>query len=136
MSHLASLLERLRDLCDQIARGNYEAVDALFELTVDSEMPVELQDLAENFGSMVVQIEAREFHLNNLLAELQEANRQLEAVQKKLEFENTDLRKQVKKLKIEIDQGQKELEVSEIVDTDYFRDLQKRARELRNRQKG
>lgn len=136
MSQIAPHLERFRDLCDQIAKGDYEAVDALFDLTVDSDMPAELQQLAENFGSMIVQVEAREFRLNNLLSELQEANRQLEAIQEKLEVENIDLRKQVKKLRIEIDQGQKELEVSEIVDTDYFRDLQKKARELRARQKG
>jgi hypothetical protein len=47
---------------------------------------------AETFASMVVQIEAREFHANQLISELRETQRQLEAAQLRLRQENTDLR--------------------------------------------
>lgn len=136
MTDANPVLDRLRDLCGQIAQGKYEAVDNLFDMTADSDVPPELQELAEAFGTMIVQIEAREFRLSNILDELRESNRQLEAAEKKLRNENSSLRKQVKKLRIEIDQSQKDTEVSEIVETDYFKELQQRARELRNRQRG
>ena len=136
MTDANPVLDRLRDLCGQIAQGQYEAVDNLFEMTADTSVPSELQELAEAFGTMIVQIEAREFRLGNILDELRESNRKLEAAEKKLRNENSSLRKQVKKLRIEIDQSQKDSEVSEIVETDYFKELQQRARALRNRQKG
>ena len=43
------------------------------------------------------------------------------------------LRKQVEALKIEIDDTKRKAQVSEIADTDFFRDLQKKAREMRQR---
>ena len=136
MTDANPVLDRLRDLCGQIAQGKYEAIDGLFEMTADSDVPSEFQELAEAFGSMIVQVEAREFRLSNILEELRESNRQLEEAEKRLRNENFNLRKQVKKLRIEIDQSQKDTEVSEIVETDYFRELQQRARALRRRQKG
>ncbi|MFM7686440.1 MAG: HAMP domain-containing protein, partial [Actinomycetota bacterium] len=41
------------------------------------------------------------------------------------------LREMVDSLKVEIDHGQKEAAVQEIVESDFFNDLQSRARELR-----
>ncbi|MEW5940984.1 MAG: HAMP domain-containing protein, partial [Chloroflexota bacterium] len=43
------------------------------------------------------------------------------------------LRKQVEALKIEIDDTKRKAQVSEIAETDFFRDLQKKAREMRSR---
>jgi hypothetical protein len=43
------------------------------------------------------------------------------------------LRRQIRELRIEIDEGKRERQVSEIADTDYFQDLQRRARDLRRR---
>jgi HAMP domain-containing protein len=43
------------------------------------------------------------------------------------------LRKQVEALKIEIDDTKRKAQVSEIADTEFFRDLQKKAREMRQR---
>jgi methyl-accepting chemotaxis protein len=43
------------------------------------------------------------------------------------------LRKQVEALKIEIDDSKRKAQVSEIADTDFFRELQKKAREMRSR---
>ena len=44
------------------------------------------------------------------------------------------LRRQVQALRIEIDEGKRTQEVAQIVETDFFRDLQARAREMRQRQ--
>ncbi len=44
------------------------------------------------------------------------------------------LRRQVLALRIEIDEGKRTQEVAEIVETDFFRDLQARAHEMRQRQ--
>ena len=41
------------------------------------------------------------------------------------------LKRQVAELRIEIDQAKRERHVSEITDTDYFRELQEKARKLR-----
>jgi predicted ribosome quality control (RQC) complex YloA/Tae2 family protein len=129
----ARFLKQLKDVCGEIAQGNYDRFDALSEITIDAEANATIAELAESFGSMVVQVEAREFHLGQMLGELQEANRQLEEARRKLHSENVILRDQVQRMKIEIDQSQKEREVSDIVGTDYFQTLQRRAREMRAR---
>jgi hypothetical protein len=46
------------------------------------------------------------------------------------------LRKQVEALKIEIDEAKRTRQVSEIAETDFFRDLQAKARGMRKRAKG
>jgi CheY-like chemotaxis protein len=43
------------------------------------------------------------------------------------------LKREIRVLRIEIDHAQKSRQVSEITDTDYFQDLQRKARELRHR---
>ena len=45
------------------------------------------------------------------------------------------LRRQVEALKIEIDEAKRTQQVSEIVDTDFFRDLQAKADHMRSRRK-
>ncbi len=129
-------LTTLRDLCDTIAKGRYDEMDRLFAISGDAGAPQAIRDLAEAFGSMVVQVEAREFRLEGVIAELREAHRQLEVIHRKTASENVDLKAQVRRLRIEIDQGNKDREVSEITDTDYFRQLQQRARQMRDRQRG
>ncbi|MFL7792209.1 MAG: HAMP domain-containing protein [Anaerolineae bacterium] len=47
-----------------------------------------------------------------------------------------ELRRQIQQLRIEIDQAKKARQVAEITETDYFQDLHKRAKELRERVKG
>lgn len=126
---------RLRNLCGELARGDYEKIDSLFAMTIDAGAPPVLQELAEAFASMAVQIEAREYRLGEMLAELKEANRRLEDANRTVTTENVTLRSQVQRLTIEIDQTRKEREVSEIVETDYFRGLQERAQAMRQRQR-
>lgn len=124
---------RLRDLCGELARGDYDNIDSLFAMTADAEAPETVRELAEAFGSMAVQIEAREFRLGEMLAELKEANRRLEDANRNIASENADLKTQVQRLVIEIDQTRKEREVAGIVETDYFKALQERAQAMRQR---
>lgn len=124
---------RLRDLCGELARGDYDNIDSLFAMTADAEAPETVRELAEAFGSMAVQIEAREFRLGEMLAELKEANRRLENANRNIASENADLKTQVQRLAIEIDQTRKDREVAGIVETDYFKALQERAQAMRQR---
>lgn len=123
----------LKSVCGRIAMGNYAELDELFALTDSPVTPPVVRDLAEAFASMAVQVEGREFHLSQLLEQLGETNRQLDEAQRKVASENVVLRHQVQRMQIEIDQTRKDREVSEIVDTDYFQNLQTRAREMRSR---
>ncbi len=129
----SQFLADLQSLCQAIARGDYNGLDSLFALTGATDVPSDIRDLAESFGSMVVQIEAREFHLSEMLSELKEANRKLAEAERKLAAENVTLRSEVNRLKIEIDQARKDDEVAEIADTEYFQSLQSRARSMRAR---
>lgn len=43
------------------------------------------------------------------------------------------LRRQIQELRVQIDEGKKQKQVEEIADTDYFQELQRRARQLRRR---
>ncbi|GGJ52039.1 ECF transporter S component [Deinococcus roseus] len=66
----------------------------------------EIAELAQTFGTMALEVIARE----------------------------QNLRKQVEDLKIEIDEAKRQKQVSDIVDTDFFRDLKSKASQLRSRQ--
>jgi hypothetical protein len=68
----------------------------------------EVSTLAHVFDMMIDKVHAREEHL----------------------------KRQVRELRIEIDQTKKERHVREIVESDYFRDLQATAREMRRRAQG
>ncbi|NKN36398.1 hypothetical protein HFC70_08505 [Agrobacterium sp. a22-2] len=119
--------------CEAISQGQFEDMDQLFGIVADETLPVDIRDLAETFAGMVVQIEAREFHANQLIDELKETQRQLETAQQALRSENTDLKQRLKQLDVTFDEQQAEQEIREIADSDYFRDLQQRAKSLRSR---
>jgi DNA repair ATPase RecN len=67
-----------------MAQGQYDGLDSLFALTGSDEVPSDIRALAEAFGSMLMQIEARKFRLSDTLGELKQANRKLEEAQKRL----------------------------------------------------
>jgi hypothetical protein len=125
-------LERLKSVCERIAGGQYEELDDLFELTAGDGLPSVVSELAEAFASMAVQVEAREFRLNEMLADLNEAHRQLGEAHKRVSQENSGLRSEVARLRIEIDHGKRDKEVSEIVESDYFQVLRARAQDMRS----
>jgi class 3 adenylate cyclase len=67
------------DLTHKVARGDYQHVDELFELTKPDKYPPAICELAESFGMMLVQVEAREFRLEQMIDELAAKNKELEA---------------------------------------------------------
>lgn len=128
-----SAIESLAATCEAIAKGRFEEVDDLFDIVSDETASQDIRGLAEIFAGMVVQIEAREFHANQLITDLRETQRQLEAAQQRLKRENTDLRHRLRKMEVEYDQTQAHAEVSEIAESDYFRELQQRAKTMRTK---
>lgn len=126
-------IESLAATCEAIARGSFEDADLLFDIVADEAVPVDIRELAETFGSMLVQIEAREFHASQLITDLKETQRQLEAAQQQLQRENTTLRSRLKKLDVHFDESQADLEIKEIAESEYFQELQQRAKSLRSK---
>lgn len=66
--------ERLCQLTKLIAAGDYEKVGNLLEMTSEGTTHPRIAALAEAIGHMVVQIEARQWHLELLVKQLQAAN--------------------------------------------------------------
>jgi hypothetical protein len=128
-----SAIASLAAVCEAIAGGQFEVMDDLFEIVSDNDRPPDIRALAEAFAAMVVQVEAREFHANQLIADLKETQRQLEAAQQELRRENVDLKQRLKKLDVKYDEQEASREVLEIADSDYFRELQQRAKSMRTR---
>ena len=132
---LADFLSTLADLCAEVAGGEYQNINRLFGLTGEDQPPV-VAELAEAFGMMVVQLEAREYGLDQSVRDLRETQRQLEVAQRALSNENASLKQKVQRMTVEIDQKKKTQQVERIVDTDYFRALQDKATALRARRGG
>lgn len=131
-----ALIAELGGLCEDIAAGRHGGIDALMGMTGDAALPDAVRRLAEAFGMMVVQVEAREFRLAGLIAELEEAKRRLEAANLRLNDDNRALADEVDRLKIQVDVLSRDREVAEIAETDYFLALQGRAGTLRDRFRG
>lgn len=98
------LLQKLEKLCKQIAQGKYESSDVrqLFSIMSESKFPKELMELAEAFGMMMVKVEAREYHLESVIAELEETK-------KRLEIYSLDLEKMVSERTQELSEANAEL---------------------------
>ncbi len=64
---------------------------------------------------------------------MQETQRQLEVAKIRLQDENSSLRQRIRKLEVDYDKAEANREVSEIAESDYFRDLQQRALTMRNK---
>ncbi|MDE1992883.1 MAG: hypothetical protein KGI75_10295 [Rhizobiaceae bacterium] len=128
-----SALESLAIACEALAHGNFDDAEPLFNIVADETVAVDIRNLAETFANMMVQVEAREFHASQLIADLKETQRQLEAAQQQLQRENTNLKQRLKKLDVHFDETQADLEIKEIVETEYFRELQQRAKSLRSK---
>lgn len=124
-------LTLLVSLCREVSAGNYARADELFSLTEPGEHPEAISELAESFGLMMVSVEAREYSLRQALEELRKTAADLEEARKKLAAENLDLKDRLTRLTVEIDTREKEREVSEITESDYFKKLSRKARALR-----
>ena len=70
------ILEMLNASCRKIAIGNYDQtdVDRLFELAKTQRYPSLFSELAESFGLMMTKLEAREYHLKQIIEDLEKKN--------------------------------------------------------------
>lgn len=69
----------LMELTQKVAGGKYRHVNELLELTKGDKYPPVISELAESFGMMVVQVEAREYRLEQMIDALASKNKELEA---------------------------------------------------------
>lgn len=72
------LFKILLDAAKKVSMGAYEQTDSLMDLTNQEKYPPMVSELAEAFGMMIVQVESREFNLEQLLSQLQAKNKTLE----------------------------------------------------------
>lgn len=128
-------LASLARTCEAIANGRFDEVEELYQVITDEGVEHDIRALAETFSGMVVQVEAREFHSSQLIAELTETKRQLERAEAKLRKENADLKTRLDKFEVTYDKEQAQAEIEQVSDSDYFRSLQSRAKDLRSRYK-
>ncbi len=126
------LLARLISLCQKFSAGHYEGAGDIFELTKEGTYPRQVVELAESFGMMIVKIEARELKLEEMISELERLNRELAIAKERLARENIQLKNDLHRLRIEIDHTRKSEAVAEITESDYFKDLKKKVKDLRS----
>lgn len=99
-----------------------------------------LKDVA-HVTSAAAAVETAEFRAEMLVDvvkrpdELGQLARVFERMAREVDAREKQLKQQIQILRIEIDQAKKARQVSEITDTAYFQDLQKRAKALRDRSK-
>ena len=72
-----NILTRLTELSEEIAKGSYQHSEELFELTKDDTYSHNIAHLAEAFGMMMIQVEAREFRLEQIISQLRDINERL-----------------------------------------------------------
>ncbi len=83
-NELMASVGHLVELTRRISRGEYDKADKLFELTKEGMCLPMINELAEAFGMMMVQVEGREFRLEGIIQELEARNRELEAALEKV----------------------------------------------------
>jgi len=87
------VLDHLIKICNQLAHGQYEQANELFRMTrEDLGIPPDMTSLAEAFGMMLVQLEARDYRLEQTIAELRAARDELARRSMRLDQENRLLR--------------------------------------------
>ncbi len=88
-----SLLLEMEKLCHDLAYDRKANADLLFELTKKGEHPESLRQLAESFGLMLVKVESREYHLEQIIDDLQKTQTELEQAREQLIKKNSTLKK-------------------------------------------
>jgi transcriptional regulator with PAS, ATPase and Fis domain len=91
------LLNAMIDLCENLAFGRKADENALFNLTREGVAPGNFARLAESFGMMLVKVEAREFHRDELINDLQTRNKELEEARRRLAERNVRLTRNMQK---------------------------------------
>lgn len=72
------VLDTLIAVTEKIARGDYDDVDALLGMTGADDLPPKISALAESFGMMLIQVEAREYRLGMTIDALERSQVELE----------------------------------------------------------
>ncbi len=90
------LFTDLNAVCEEISRGRYEKAKQLFELTKRGKYPRVVAELAEAFGMMMVKIEAREYHLEEVIEKLKKVQKELADAKERLAKENVNLRQNLR----------------------------------------
>ena len=90
-------LRSMIDLCENLAFGRKADEDILFSLTRKGVVPDDFTRLAEAFGMMLVKVEAREFHRDELINDLQARNEELENARRLLAERNVHLTRNLQK---------------------------------------
>jgi len=80
--NLAAAVSALIEHANEIIAGSYKNVNRIFRLTDKKKYSPEIAELAETFGMMSVKVEAREFALEQTIAELREKKAALEEAQR------------------------------------------------------
>jgi class 3 adenylate cyclase len=80
------ILKDLIRLTGEVSRGQYDNAREIFEFTKSGRYPGLVSELAESFGMMLVQIEAREYRLEGMIEDLNRKNIELEKTLRKVEL--------------------------------------------------
>ena len=80
------ILKDLIRLTGEVSRGQYDNAREIFEFTKTGLYPGLVSELAESFGMMLVQIEAREYRLEGMIEDLHRKNVELEETLRKVEL--------------------------------------------------
>jgi class 3 adenylate cyclase len=80
------ILKDLIRLTGEVSRGQYDNAREIFEFTKTGLYPGLVSELAESFGMMLVQIEAREYRLEGMIEDLNRKNVELEKTLRKVEL--------------------------------------------------
>lgn len=91
------LYAKLTEICEEIARGEYERAKAVFDLPPCDSQGNAVNVLAEALGMMLVRIEAREFELGRVITELTATREELVWHRQRLAEENNHLRAQLRR---------------------------------------
>jgi DNA-binding NtrC family response regulator len=91
MTYEKKFLNTLISLCDDLAWGRPASEELLFDLTRPGAGPEDYVRLAEAFGMMLVKVEGREFHRDELISELKARNAELEEIRALLAQRNRHL---------------------------------------------
>jgi HD-GYP domain-containing protein (c-di-GMP phosphodiesterase class II) len=87
-NHTDELINTLTVIVNEVAQGDYKNVGILFDLTTEDKYPPKIVNLAESFGMMIVQIEAKQQHLEGLIEDLEVKKMELERVASQLSCAN------------------------------------------------
>jgi len=102
------LLDRLHDLFKEVSEGRYsrEQAKELSDLTIQDKYPAWLAEMAESFSMMMIKVETREFHLDQVIEDLRQAKLSLEdysrSLEEKVEERTCELRQKNELLETEI----------------------------------